>query len=718
MKKRFKCIFALLALFLGCTKEEVTPRVYPRVDTGEAYDITSEGATFKGEIIFSSVEIKDHGFVWSAGTSLQVQYANKISLGTKAGVGSFESRCERSLEPGKKYYVKAYAISEDFTVYGETVEFISLGSKAPVVKDFFPVTGTWGDTITVVGENFSDDNTINKVKFGEATGRVVRSGKDTLMVEVPNNLTMESSNLSVTIFGNVANFPLKAFTLKAPVIESISPMEGAPSSTVTLTGKFFNGSFTKVYFNGVEGIFPTGNHSQVTVRLPISLSPGSVEVKVVTGPGSMFDITSFTVKPPQVLQLSPATAGEGDVIKLIGNFFSTQVTDNIVTFGNINAVVTVATPNELRVIVPPDVNAIEIDVKVKIGNSESAPVTFSFLPPVVESFTPQRGSTGTEVIIKGKNFKTGFYNKAYIGTQELSNVYAISPNELHGYLTEIPTTTHAGKIKVTFLSLEGTSTTDFQLPWIQLNDFPGSPLYHSRTLIYNNKAYVGFGGEPMSNQFWRFDPATRQWNQLSNFPGTQRNAPITFTVGSKGYIGAGEYLKDFWEYNFANDTWVQKSNLPMTGNIGIGFTLNNAGYVTENNTVNTRLWKYNSSTDSWTVASTSPIALFDYTPYFVIGNSVYILGYSEMWKYDAVTNQWASVAQNPDISAGVCFSVGTFGYAIVTGGEMYKFNSLSNTWTTDHYALEYYDVVSALFSIGGKGYLVNYNRILEYEPEP
>ena len=140
----------------------------------------------------------------------------------------------------------------------------------------------------------------------------------------------------------------------------------------------------------------------------------------------MFDITSFTVKAPDLLQLSPVSAGEGDEIKLVGSYFSSEKGDNIVTFGNINAIVTAATPNELKVIVPPNVNAIEADVKVKIGNGESASVTFSFLAPVVESFTPQRGSTKTEIIITGKNFKTGIYNNAYVGTQQLSNVYAVT----------------------------------------------------------------------------------------------------------------------------------------------------------------------------------------------------------------------------------------------------------------------------------------------------
>lgn len=716
MKKRINNIFIALTLIIGCTKEEVTPRIYPRVLTIEAFNVTSEGASLKGQITFSSVQIKDHGFVLSDQLHPLIGVATTISNGPGTGTGIFEARFERGLEEGKKYYFRAYAVSEDFVVYGNTVEFISLGSKAPILKDFFPIQGTWGDTITIIGENFSDISSDNKIKFGEVTTTPFRSTKDTLYTRVPGEVAIEKTTVSVSMFGNVTSLSSKQFTLKAPVIESISPPEGAAGTQITLTGKFFNSLSTKVFFNGVESLTSAKTQTSVTAIAPTTLLPGAIEVKVVTGSGSMYDVTSFTVKSPELIQLSPSSAGEGDEIKLIGNFFSSDKASNVVTFGGVNAIVTSASQNELKVIVPPDVNSIEADVKVKSGNSESGTVTFSFLAPVIESFTPQQGSTGTEIIITGKNFKTGSYNKAFVGSQELSYVYAVSPTELHGHLTGVPAA-HTGKIKVTFLTLEGTSTSDFRSPWIQLNDFPGTPLYHSRTLIYNNSVYVGFGGEPMSNQFWRFDPSNKQWTQLSSFPGTQRNAPAMFTVGSKGYVGAGENFKDFWEYNFSNNTWTQKANLPMTGTIGFGFTLNNTAYLTENNMVNTKIWKYDVSTDSWSIVSTSPVIIFDYTPYFVIGNSAYIMGYSELWKFDG-NDQWTTVAQNPTISPGICFSVGGFGYGLVSGGLMYKLNPISGTWTEDYYPLEYYDVVSAVFSVGGKAYLVNYNRVFEYEPAP
>jgi|GEM_PF-1586672 len=719
MKTRFKFIFTLLALFNGCTKEEVTPRVYPRVDTNEAFDITSEGATFKGEITFSNVEIKDHGFVWSHGTSLQVEYANKISLGTKVGTGFFESRCERSLEPGRKYYVRAFAISEDFTVYGKTVEFTSLGSKAPVVKDFFPVTGTWGDTITVVGENFSDDNSINKVKFGEASGRVVRSGKDTLTVEVPNNLTTESSNLSVTIFGNVANFSSKAFTLKAPVIESISPMEGAPGNTVTLTGKFFNGSFTKVYFNGIEGIFPTGNQNQITVGLPSSLSPGPVEVKVVTGTGSMFDLTSFTIKPPHLAQLSPASAGEGDEIKLIGNFFSAQESDNVVTFGGVAAVVTSATPTELTVIVPQHVGTISADVKLKIGSSESDPVVFSFLAPVVESFTPTSGY-GSVVTITGKNFRFGGYNSVYIGDLKLENVYAHSSTKIEAYTYAIPKA-HSGKVKVVFESQEGVSTQDFKMPWIQLADYPAqySP---SRAFINNNNAYIGFSSD-VFNKLWRFNSITKAWTQMADFPGQFRNEFAFFTAGSKGYIGGGyvnSTFNDWWEYNFSNNTWSQKSNLPIPGLLRASFAYNGNGYVLafdpESSTTTSSLWKYNHTNDTWSVVSTAPFSLPNGARTFIANNMAYIFADSQLWRYDFVSAQWtlADPQHNGTPSAFMTINGTGYGYGYSQGFQ--KFDPALNTWTYENSPLDYNPNTSLLFGVNGHGYAIVGNMVLEYEP--
>ena len=126
MYKQRVIVFVLFSL-AACTKEEITPRDYPRVMTREVESIASGGATFKGEITFASAAIIDHGFIWSNGGFPTFVNANatKRSLGTKDGVGSFELAVTQGLQVGKKYSVCAYTKSSKDIVYGKTFDFVS-----------------------------------------------------------------------------------------------------------------------------------------------------------------------------------------------------------------------------------------------------------------------------------------------------------------------------------------------------------------------------------------------------------------------------------------------------------------------------------------------------------------------------------------------------------------------------------------------------------------
>lgn len=144
MKNSTVIAVIIFSIVGGCSKEEVTPRTFPRVNTIEATNITSGGATFKAEITFASVPMLDHGFLWSDYVLPLFYNSDKISLGSKTGTGTFEAICDRSLQEGKTYYLRAYAISEDHTVFGKIVPFVSLGSKAPVIKGFLSGVGHLG----------------------------------------------------------------------------------------------------------------------------------------------------------------------------------------------------------------------------------------------------------------------------------------------------------------------------------------------------------------------------------------------------------------------------------------------------------------------------------------------------------------------------------------------------------------------------------------------
>lgn len=114
-------VFALLA---GCREKEVpTPRDYARVRTLPV-KVTATGVTFHGELFFNTPEgVTDHGFVWSTYQSPVVRWNHTHSLGARAGTGTFSIPPSKDFLSGKVYYVRAYAKSGRYTVYGAELTF-------------------------------------------------------------------------------------------------------------------------------------------------------------------------------------------------------------------------------------------------------------------------------------------------------------------------------------------------------------------------------------------------------------------------------------------------------------------------------------------------------------------------------------------------------------------------------------------------------------------
>jgi len=703
-----------LAFIGSCTKEEVTPRSYPRVKTLEVTNITSGGASFSAEIVYTSVPILDHGFLWSEYSSALFSNSDIISLGSKSGTGRFDAQCDRSLEEGKTYYVRGYAISEGHTVYGDVVTFISLGGKAPIMKDFYPSLATWDDTVTIVGENFSSVLANNVIKFNELQANVFKASKDTLHVKVPYDLTEEFSSISVSVAGNVSTLQ-KRLQLRAPILASIIPSSGTSGSIVTITGQYIQNLKVKVYFNNIEGALMQASNS-LKYKVPANLALGNIEVKVVTGSGNLFDTVPFEIREPKLLQVIPSVAGEGDEIKLIGDYFSDDIALNAVMFDGSPATVVSATRTELRVVVPPDVDNINPSITVNISGLQASTTAFSFHAPEILSFTPQRGTMGSYLTITGKYFKTASYNRVFIGDKELSYVNGVSPTEINGAIYFL-STKHAEKIKVTFQNQEAYSPQEFKMPWILTNGFPEPANAPLSSVNFENKTYAGFSSGEF-NKFWKFDPSTHTWNQLTDFPGPRRQSIVAFTAGSKGYFGGGtEFVavRDLWEYDFNANTWTKKSDLPMPGISRLGFGFNNTGYLLAlDPSLNTSMWKYNHSTDTWTLESTAPFTIQDHQGYFIIGNTLYLMVDYNLWKYDFSTGLWADMGPKPE-GVNDCFSIGGFGYGL-GNQQMYKYDPSQNSWSIEISPLSFYAAPVEAFSVYGKAFVFAGNSLLEFDP--
>jgi len=131
----------LCLLLTGC-EDEAVQRDYPRVRTLEVTNITSEGARFEAEIYEPGEgTISEHGFAWSLGTP-NIDYDNRVYLGPSEGTDRFSADISSALTEGATYKVTAFVKSGEYTVYGNNVEFRSLGSMGPVITGFSTRAGS------------------------------------------------------------------------------------------------------------------------------------------------------------------------------------------------------------------------------------------------------------------------------------------------------------------------------------------------------------------------------------------------------------------------------------------------------------------------------------------------------------------------------------------------------------------------------------------------
>jgi hypothetical protein len=130
-----KLLFGCMTLaIVSCQESLPENRSFPIIRTLEPLNVDEAGATFKAEsITMGGGSTTGFGFVWDQNDPV-LNSANKIELGTTLPSGEFEIRVESHLSKGVDYKIRAYAIQNGKTIYGNIVSFISKGSK----------NATWG----------------------------------------------------------------------------------------------------------------------------------------------------------------------------------------------------------------------------------------------------------------------------------------------------------------------------------------------------------------------------------------------------------------------------------------------------------------------------------------------------------------------------------------------------------------------------------------------
>jgi len=126
MKNSKKFMFSLISFFIvlsACEKGEIL------IETGEVSDIFTTTATVTGNILSVGDGIKQYGHCYS--TLPNPSFSDsKTEYHATIGTGTFTSYLQ-GLEPGVKYFVRAYGSLGNYVVYGNEVSFTTSLTVAP-----------------------------------------------------------------------------------------------------------------------------------------------------------------------------------------------------------------------------------------------------------------------------------------------------------------------------------------------------------------------------------------------------------------------------------------------------------------------------------------------------------------------------------------------------------------------------------------------------------
>ncbi len=669
MKKISLAIVTLLFL-VTCSKEETDPRPYPRVTTHRVSNITSGGAVFHAEIVFSSTAILDHGFIWSKQNSLTLENAEKISLGAKSGIGSFETPVVRSLAEGIKYYVKAYAKSNDFIVYGEVVEFVSLGSLAPVIENFSPDEGLWGDTVTIVGHNFSNISKNIVVKLGSVFSRIIQTSPDTITVILPQDILPGKYNFYVDAIGNTSvSNALFDLTQQAPSITQISKDTVAVGDELLISGKNFNPYFNSVKVNNItvasSGIFNSTTNS-IGVKIPAGIANGEISLSL-----SVVDKTVSATKPliksrHTITAVEPKDAFFEEVITIKGNYFPSDKNFISVLFDGTPAEVVSAGRKALLVKVP-FIYSSNPSVKVIVEGEVEEYNGFKISDIVISSVDPYQHLYGGDVVtVYGNNFSG--YMMARIGNVQ-QEIYSITRNSFKMKISYRPEG-HQEYLTVTRDESQiATSPLPLSFPLSISYDNVIQPYYSGAFFSIGTKAYYGFGQyNGLWDGFLEYDPSltTSSWIPMAPVP--PRYDLISFAINGQGFVGGGstyfEPYSDFWGFDPSTKGWSWKADVPLKAKALGWFTSDSDSkaycvfYDPSGVSSQNPVYEYDALADSWTkkkdFPGTTHYVIQDWDPrhiqffefdgkYFMLGgvkNDIQRTRIQELWIYNPTTDEW------------------------------------------------------------------------------
>lgn len=719
---------------MSCQSKDNVEELTPVVNTLTANIGTHGGIYLNGSYELNGNEILKIGFEFSTDNLFQSYkpIVYEVSNNSTTKISYFVTM---GIEQNVKYYYRAFLQTPVGTFYGETKSIVSDGCVSPEITSLSNNYGHIADTLTIHGHFFKDPNYQTFVLFSDVKASILLVNDSMIQCTVPSYIKTVSSVIKVQINNRIGRY--ESFTLYKPSLITIDPLVSLIGDTITISGDHFDISSYRnnVFFNDIKATVIKSQRQELKVIVPSNIELPRFRIRVNTQLQDVISNQTFTLAPPEIDLITPLTATFRNELTITGRNFDFEISRNKVFFGDVQAQITYANRNMIKVIIPDDLKkSLEtISVSAQVQQITHNKL-FQLLQPQIK-IVPQSAYTDENITIEGNYFHPN-RNKNTVTFENVdATILSGDKEKLTVQVPRGPYPRRKATVKIQLLDMVVEHDLDLTIldKWIMVsNDLPFS-FYRAvnGAVVGNNEAYIITGtGQYTDTNFylWKFNSENFSWTKYT-LPFQPRFSASAESNGEKIYVYSALKDNTFWEFNPVNQQWTKRSQFPgerrdftmhfsINGDIYMG-----AGVDIDNNLKNYRdMYKYSPLLDTWSRIADFPYEEFFMrieTSHFVINNIAYVgngatnTGADDFWSYLPQSNEWKQIGDFPDARTYTAsFELNNRGY--VTGGkpvggsattDCWVYNPSSRSWSKSNNIGHVERNMHFAFSLNNRGYV-------------
>ena len=359
------------------------PSLYTRDRKFTTGDINGDG---KPDILIGFSEIVNYAIgIKNISSTGNISFSGDYLQLAAAGDPKFVAMADFNID-GKPDIIAANSTTNNISVFKNKL------APSPSIISFSPASAQQGDTVTISGTGLSNSSDI---WFGGVPATAIINVSETSVkakVGYGNSGDIILANANGT--DTIAGF---TFIPPVPDITGIDPASGTSGTSITIFGTNFLYA-SSVTFGGVAAnSFSVFSDTRITA-IPGSGASGFVTVGTSSGKDSIDGFSYYL--PPVITSFAPTLVTTEDTVTIKGRNFNGITT--VWLGGTPAASFFVVSDSVIRAVVGGYNNSNEIYIASPGGEATLQGYSFYTHPPVLYSFTPNTGDSGTLVTIRGR----------------------------------------------------------------------------------------------------------------------------------------------------------------------------------------------------------------------------------------------------------------------------------------------------------------------------